>query len=125
VPAVLFIFVVGIVLGYWLCRMQLRGKFLIAEEMQPLPPSWSPPPPEFAPPPSGPPTIIVECNHTPIKPHRRVLKKFPDNGVEYFSAKQVIGGYDKRGFCIKEPEYPGGIKAWNIDHGWVTESEEV
>jgi len=54
-----------------------------------------------------------------------VLKKFPDAGVEYFSAKRVIGGYDDRGFRIDEPEYPGGLQAWNIDHGWVTKKEEV
>ena len=122
-PIVLITLGVGIAVGYWLCRMQLRGKFLLAEEMQPLPPSWLPPT-DYIPPPPVEPTIIVECNHTPIKPHRRVLRKFPDAQTEYFSAKQVIGGYDDRGFRIDVPEYPGGIKAWNRDHGWVKEDDE-
>jgi len=118
-PIVLITLGVGIAVGYWLCRMQLRGKFLLAEEGQPF---WG----EVAPTTQiqTPPTIIVECNHTPIKPHRRVLRKFPDAQTEYFSAKQVIGGYDDRGFRIGAPEYPGGIKAWNRDHGWVKEDDE-
>ena len=120
-PAVLFIFVVGIVLGYWLCRMQLRGKFLLAEEMKPLPPPWRPPPLEFAPP--------TQTQELPLSvawnlPHHSPPPELvSDNTPHGFSAKQVLG-YNVFGYR-HEPQYPGGIREWDANVNGIYREEEV
>ena len=45
-PIVLIVFAVGIGVGYWLCRMQLRGKFLLAEEAMEEAKGMTPPLPQ-------------------------------------------------------------------------------
>jgi hypothetical protein len=106
-PIVLITLTLGIVIGYWLCRMQLRGKFLLADEQMPLPGPWCTPdeaplsqqwklPPHQSPP-TEPPTLI----HTPRCP-------------EGYSAKQVLG-YKHFG-TLNSPQYPGGFEQWRKDH---------
>ena len=112
-PVVLMTLVVGIVVGYWLCRMQLRGKFLIAEEMRPLPQSWCPP--EESP---LPPTRSIYTQSLSPPPRPPTDKNCPHG----FSAKQVIGYND---FGYRHPaQYPGGIRAWNANVNGILHEED-
>lgn len=108
-PIVLFTFALGIFIGYWLCRMQLRGKFLLADEQMPLPPPWRAPEPlpTLTPPTDAPaPALTVKSENTP----------------HGYSAKQVLG-YNDWG-RIHHPQYPGGIQQWDVDVNGITRTEE-
>ena len=117
-PAVIFIFMVGIAVGYWLCRMQLRGKFLLAEEEMDravsarLNAEWMATHPPWPPPTQPQPT------HTQELPPGLVS----DNTPHGFSAKQVIG-YDDFGYK-HESQYPGGIRSWDANVNGIYHEEE-
>lgn len=127
-PIVLITLTLGIFIGYWLCRMQLRGKFLLLDEKMPLPDPWCHP--SEAPlsqqwnlPTHNAPPLTEHHGLIPIEPSRRVLKHFPNAPLEHFSAKQVIGGQDSHGFS-RTPQYPNGLEGWYQDHGFRTVVDE-
>ena len=131
-PLVLFIFLVGCVVGYLFARVQLRGRFLLAldgREEAPLPGPWCPP--EAAPlsqqwnlPARTVDPVQSYTEAVPaIQPSRRVLRRFPDAQPMYFSAKQIIGRQDEHGFP-RAPQYPDGLTGWYRDHGFVVANED-
>jgi len=97
-PLVLFIFLVGCVVGYLVARVQLRGRFLLTLEgleEEPLPGPWCPP------------------EAAPLQPHRRTLMRTP-RCPDGYSAKQVLG-YSNFGTPHRS-QYPGGFDQWRMDH---------
>jgi hypothetical protein len=120
-PIVLITLMVGIGLGYWLCRMQLRGKWILAEEAASLPPSWCRP--EDAPLPTQ--RISLPLSQEWNLPRRDPRADWtPPKNWEYlhpprqycpppeYTAATVIGD----SFYEIPPDYPGGIEAWKEAH---------
>lgn len=125
---VIFIWLLGVGCGYWLARVQLRGRFELAAEaiqdarsrpMEPTPVPQPSEPKTGRQRPDGDP-LQPYCENVPlIRPSRRVLKRFPNSRVSHFKASQIIGGYDAHGFP-RSPQFPGGLEEWNRVHGFVT-----
>lgn len=119
----LVLVVVGGVIGYWVCRMQLRGKFLLVEEMTPLPPSWCLPQEAPIYQEAHPPTQALPAVSVDPRADRDSLirtRLCPDG----YSAKQILSTHvDSRGFP-KPAQYPGGLNAWYRDHGLPYRHEE-
>mgnify|MGYP006932125742 CR=1 FL=1 len=117
-PAVIFIFMVGIAVGYWLCRAQLRGKFILAKEEMDhavsarLNAEWiaahPPPQPQPQPTQTQEQPLSVAWN-LPHHPDLIKTRRCPTG----FSAKQVLGFTYPYNY---EPIYPGGIKEWDATH---------
>ena len=103
-PIVLITIVVGLLTGYWLCRMQLRGKWLIVEERERKLDTQSWCRPEDAPLALP----LTEQWHLPGSPYLIRTPRCPDG----FGAAQVIG--DK--WYGVPPLYPGGIEEWKETH---------
>lgn len=117
-PIVLITLIVGVVVGYWLCRMQLRGKFILAKEEMDhavsarLNAEWMA---------THPPTQ-TQTQEQPLS----VLWDLPisKNTPNGFSAKQVLG-YNVFGYR-REPQYPGGIREWDANvNGIYSEEGEL
>ena len=120
-PIVLIALAVGIGLGYWLCRMQLRGKWILANEERArveayrLHLSWlsvNPPTPTLP--------LSQEWNlprdprkdWTPPKNWEYLHPPRPYCPPLEYTASTVIGDP----FYGIPPDYPGGIDAWKESH---------
>lgn len=136
-PIVLFALALGIAIGYWICRTQLKGKFiLVEEEMEAA--TWraieiekerglhpAPPTPTPTPPPLSQAWGLPNYHHNRPQPTKslppplyngdKVVWLHPPKDREetpQYSAAQIIG--DK--FYAIPPDYPGGIEAWKDEH---------
>ena len=124
-PAVIFIWLVGIAVGYWLCRMQLRGKFELAQDVldgrlsiQPVESPSCPP----EPPPLSQQWNLPTHNRPSLTEHSGLIRTpgCPDG----FSAKQILSTHtDEHGFP-KTPQYPGGLEGWYEHHGFPISTSE-
>ena len=116
---VIFIWLLGCGCGYWLARIQLRGRFeLAADALQEPTPVPQLSEAKILPPAPRQDALRTYCESVPlIHPSRRVLRRFPDSRPSHFTASQIIGGYDDHGFP-RSPQFPGGLEEWNRVHGF-------
>ena len=106
-PLVLFILTLGWLLGYGLARIQLRGRFILAQEaihnanQERTHYEWKQQTADqmLA-------DAAAELERTLIK-----TRRCPDG----YSAKQIIG-HNYFG-TVHPPQFEGGLKAWDATHG--------
>lgn len=131
-PIVLFTLALGIALGYWIARMQLRGKFILAEEAMEEA-TWRAIEQDGEMPHPSPPTLPLPLSEQWGLPHCRPpvqshvnpldLPLIREDGRPQWSAKQVIG-YNVWGF-EHPPQYPGGLPVWDAVVNGITPDEEL